>query len=306
MSLSKYNWYSKNPDFSNKYCPYCGRLFTTFGSPEKIKENTNKEHLIGRDFVPRNSFDNPQNINFIFRACSSCNSRKAEYERQVSSVSLLNSLSEHSLDEQKRILLKAQNDYSGFMKGRKVIDSFSTHSVNTQISFCNLKVGLWGAPQVEEVVIANLAFMHMQGLLCFILQSEKCDNIIELIHLYKKDFHYFNSFIKDDWGNPSLEYLRKMTLSWEPLMIMSTANNNFKIYIKASEDIIFWLLEWNKYYRVCGFIGEESKCLPIINAIPEEKFKYWGKDTDGGEMFLKRCIPLKEDLPDFIFDNTFC
>ena len=301
MSTSKYNWFSKNPDFSNKYCPYCGRLFSTFGTSEKIKDKTNKEHLIGRDFVPRNSFDNPQNINFIFRACSSCNSRKAEYERQVSSVSLLNSLSEHSPDEQKRIYEKAQNDYSGFVKGKKVIDSYSTHSIKTRTSFCTLKVGLWGAPQVEETVIANLAFMHMQGLLCFILHSERQDDN-ELIHLYKKDFHYFNSFTKDDWGNPSLAYLRKMTLSWEPLMIMSTANNNFKIYIKYSEDIIFWLLEWNKYYRVCGFIGEEAKCLPMLNSIPEGKFKYWGKDTDGGEMFLRQSISLSKESPDFYFE----
>lgn len=305
MSLSTYNWYSKNPDFSNKYCPYCGRLFSTFGSSEEIQENTNKEHLIGRDFVPRNSFSDPQNINFIFRACSACNSRKAEYERQVSSVSLLNSLTEHSPDEQKRILRKAQNDYSGFIKGKKVIDSSSTFSIKAQMDFCNLKSGLWGPPQVKETAIANLAFMHMQGLLCFILQSDKFDNT-ELVHLYKKDFHYFGSFPKGDWGNPSLEYLRKMTLSWEPLMIMSTANNNFKIYIKASEVIIFWLLEWNKYYRVCGFIGEEAKCFSILKAIPEEKFKYWGKDADDGEMFLRRCIPLKEDSPDFIFDFTLC
>lgn len=301
MSSSKYNWYSKNPDFSNKYCPYCGRLFTTFGSTEKIKENTNKEHLIGRDFVPRNSFENPQNINFIFRACSICNSRKAEYERQVSSVSLLNSLTEHSPDEQKRILRKAQNDYSGFVKGKKVIDSYSTHSIKTRTSFCTLKVGLLGVPQVEKKVIANLAFMHMQGLLCFILQSDRNDGN-EVIHLYKKDFHYFNSFTKDDWGNPSLAYLRKMTLSWEPLMIMSTANNNFKIYIKSSKDIIFWLLEWNKYYRVCGFIGEEAKCLPKLNSIPEGKFKYWGKDTDGGEMFLRQSISLSKESPDFYFE----
>ena len=187
------------------------------------------------------------------------------------------------------------------MKGKKVIDSYSTHSVNTQTGFVSLKIGLWGAPQVEETVIANLAFMHMQGLLCFILQADKCDNK-ELVHLYKKDFHYFGSFPKDDWGNPSLEFLRNMTFSWNPLMIMSTANNNFKIYIKASENIIFWLLEWNKYYRVCGFIGEKAKCLPILETIPEVKYKYWGKDSDGGEMFLRRSIPLKKDSPDFIFE----
>lgn len=300
MSTSKYNWFSKNPDFSNKFCPYCGRPFSTFGSLEKIKENTNKEHLIGRDFVPRHSFDNPKNINFIFRACSACNSRKAEYERQISSVSLLNSFSSHSADEQERIRQKAQNDYSGFLKGKKVIDSFSTHSVKVQTDFFNLKIGLRGNPQVEETVIANLAFMHMQGLLCFILHSDKCDDK-ELVHLYKRDFHYFASFPKDNWGNPSLEYLRKMTFSWNPLMIMSTANNNFKIYIKASEDIIFWLLEWNKYYRVCGFIGEKAKCLHILETIPEEKYKYWGKDTDGGEIFLRQLIPLKKGSPDFIF-----
>ena len=144
--------------------------------------------------------------------------------------------------------------------------------------------------------------MHMQGLICFILQSEEFkDN--ERIHLYKKDFHYFHSFGKDDWGNPSLEYLRQLTLEWEPLMILSTANDNFKIYIKTSEEIIFWLLEWNQYYRVCGFIGENEKCSSVIDSIPEESFKYLGNDIDNGKMYIKQCHPLNENSPDFIFDN---
>lgn len=300
MSLSKYNLFSKNPSYSNKYCPYCGRLFSTFGTIEDIKNNTNKEHLIGRDFVPRNSFESPKNINFIFRACSSCNTRKADFERQVSSVSLLNSLSDHSSNEQKRILQKAQNDYSGFRftRGKKVIDATITHSINLETSMCNFKVGFCGPPQVDETVIANLAFMHMQGLIYFIFRKQN-----ESIHLYKKYFHYYNSFWKDDWGNPSLDYLRKQTATWTPLMIMTTANNNFKIYIKTSDDIIFWLLEWNKFCRVCGFIGEYSKCSSIIEKIPEEDFKYIGKNENKITTAIRRNTALKEDSPDFIFNN---
>lgn len=84
-------------------------------------------------------------------------------------------------------------------------------------------------------------------------------------------------------------------------MITSTANNNFKIYIKGENEIIFWLLEWNKYYRTCGFIGEQKSCNKIINLIPETTYKYIGKDENNMPLFFRKSTPLKNGSADFRF-----
>lgn len=198
MSTNRYNWFSKNPSYSNKYCPYCGRLFSTFGSEHDIKIKTNKEHLIGRNFVPRNSFKNPNNINFIFRACNTCNTRKSNYERQVSSVSLLNSINEHSFEEQLRITEKANNDYSNSKKHTKVFNASSQISSKIDTNFFHLKLNFSAPPQVNEEIIANLAFMHMQGLIGFIFQDYENHTMNNYLHLSKKDFHYYSYFSNDD------------------------------------------------------------------------------------------------------------
>ena len=50
-----------------------------------------REHLIGREFVPAGAFDGGRKFNFIFRTCEHCNGKKAEFERHVSSVTLFRS-----------------------------------------------------------------------------------------------------------------------------------------------------------------------------------------------------------------------
>lgn len=299
MSLNKYNWFSQNPEKSNQYCPYCGREFSTFGTRNDIKKNTDKEHLIGRNFVPKESFKAHSETNFIFRVCKTCNSRKSNYERQISSVSLLNTCGARSQNEQEKIITKAQHDNSGFIKGKKVIDSNVTLNAESKIWGTTIITQFSGPPQVQETTIANLAFMHMQGLIGFAILSPNNRN--NSIYLSKKCFHFYQSFSKDNWGSPSLEFLRTLTLPWEPLLIKTTAKNNFKVYIKSNNEIIFWLLEWNMYYRVCGFIGNSIECSKIIDSIPEEPYRYVGKDKDGISLFLRRSIPLSHNSVDFIF-----
>src|SRR5947209_19886080 len=78
-------WYNKDLTKSNQYCLYCGD-FLGIGS----EVASDKEHLIGRNFVPKGSLDSG-GFNFIFRACQSCNGRKSSAERHISSVTLFNS-----------------------------------------------------------------------------------------------------------------------------------------------------------------------------------------------------------------------
>ena len=59
----------------NVSCAYCGRHF-------KSKLPPTKEHVIGRRFVPRGSFDGQWNL--ILKACQQCNGEKADLEDDIS------------------------------------------------------------------------------------------------------------------------------------------------------------------------------------------------------------------------------
>ena len=79
------SWHHYNPELSNACCLYCGQLVTGTDAVQ-----SDKEHLIARNFVPLGSMDGHP-FNFIFRACRACNARKAAAERHVSSITLFNS-----------------------------------------------------------------------------------------------------------------------------------------------------------------------------------------------------------------------
>lgn len=78
------SWFERSGKLSNRYCLYCG---VAVGG--ETDAPSNKEHLIGRNFVPAGSMG-AEAFNFLFRACVPCNARKAVAERHVSSVTLIN------------------------------------------------------------------------------------------------------------------------------------------------------------------------------------------------------------------------
>src|SRR5450830_276958 len=78
------SWFANNLARSNAHCLYCG---LELRPPAGV--SSDKEHLIGRNFVPTGTMDG-QSFQFLFRACRSCNGRKAEAERHISSITLVN------------------------------------------------------------------------------------------------------------------------------------------------------------------------------------------------------------------------
>jgi len=45
-----------------------------------------KEHLVGRNFVPRGSLDGGPSFNFVFNPCHACNNDKSTLEGHVSAI----------------------------------------------------------------------------------------------------------------------------------------------------------------------------------------------------------------------------
>jgi hypothetical protein len=122
------SWFHRSPVHSNQFCLYCAR-FVGEGSPLI----SDKEHLIGRKFVPPGSFDGDP-FNFLFRACRECNGRKAAAERHISSVTLFNSPAR--IDDPNVDILarhKGERDFHPGKSGIRVKDAADTHQIQARL-----------------------------------------------------------------------------------------------------------------------------------------------------------------------------
>lgn len=249
-------WFHKKTGKSNQYCPYCG-LYIGDGNIE-----TNKEHLIGRNFTP-NAVNSGTNFNFIFRACKHCNTKKSDMERHVSSVTLFNSPAKI---EDPLIFECAENkgakDYHPDMK-KIVRESFSKVEVKYQ-NFASFNFNV--PPQLNREYCKQLAYYHVQGLFTLTTSRNYRDkNGGMRLLINPKDFFYIDNYIHNDWGNERLQGIVKMVETWPCLANVETGKGFFKAILKISKTgEWFWGLEWNKYLRVVGLICSPDKGIEVV------------------------------------------
>ncbi len=301
MSDRILSWYTKSKNTSNQYCLYCGRYI---GPNSNI--NSNREHLIGRNFVPKGTLSEKNSFNFIFRACEDDNHFKSELERHISSISLFAAATQgdSSKEVEQLALHKASKDYHPDKQGIKVIDSqekleFSFIGNNFKLNFTVI-----GPPQPNQAYIKCLAFMQMQALFS-LLSTPRPYNNKNLLLLPDKYFYFLDYWPKSDWGNVILNYLTKAINEWEQIAIIRTAKDNFKTIIKCDpiSKLWFWALEWNKSFRIAGFIGSIDLVENFIAKLPKEDIKIIQEEINY-KLSLKTEIALKED-EDELFSGIF-
>ncbi|WP_162811336.1 hypothetical protein [Vibrio cholerae] len=250
------SWYRKSLAKSNQRCLYCNEVIGL-----KSNVDSNKEHLIARDFVPSGCLSDTT-FNFIFRACVVCNNKKSNFERHISSVSLFNSSARtYDRDIDVQAIHKASNDYHPDKKGHLVKDSSSSFDLAVQ---SNMSVGLIAPPQMNRDYVKSLALMHIQGFFSLITTvNPLCENAISTLEPGR--FWLLGHYPEQDWGNPQIIEIIKRTKNWDCFCNVVTADGYFKVIIKKSsvKNDFFWALEWNKHTRVVGAISN-------IESPPEE------------------------------------
>lgn len=262
------SWFNRKPAQSNQHCLYCGVLV---GKGATVLSN--KEHLIGKNFVPTGSLGSGS-FNFIFRSCRECNSRKGSAERHVSSVTLVNSpgrVNDERVDAVAK--RKATRDFHPDKKGVPLGQATDNHSVEFRYGTLSMKFGLTSPPQVNLPAAQLLAFNHIQALFALVT-TEDCRVPEKMRLLPQVQFRYFGHYGYQDWGNPHLITLAKRTDRWSCRANISAADGYFRAILKRSEGQgWFWALEWNRYLRVVGAIVQENESAELFEALPNVEWK---------------------------------
>ena len=289
------NWYHRSLDKSNQYCLYCGALV---GNGSNIESN--KEHLIGREFVPAGEFGSGNSFNFIFRACKQCNDEKANIERHLSSIALFSSpargMSElHNLIAER----KAGKDFHPDKKGVLVRDSVDTFNISSGGSGFNMSVEMVGPPQPNPTFVTILAFRHIQGIFSLItsqnpLVAEKTNLLIP------KYFHFYGMYNYRDWGNAHLTTVMGRAKEIPCYANIETANGFFKVIMRRSREPRgewFWALEWNKNFRLVGAITNPATVPAIFRDLPPLTYHNLGVQ-EGAKTRMREDVPLigEEDI----------
>jgi hypothetical protein len=279
-------WHRGSVKKSNQYCLYCSR-FVGEGSPLA----SNKEHLIGRNFVPTGRLGTPRAFNFIFRACIDCNQEKSNYEGHVSTISLLTSparLGDSAIDELAK--RKADKDFHPDKPGMPVADAGQKITIRLGSS---VELELKGPPRLNPAYVRVLAMRHIQGLFALVTTSDPGAAATTRL-LPKAHFGFFNYFNHPDWGNPQLIELAKRVGSWPALVDVSTAAGFFRAILRrqgVDDAPWFWALEWNKSVRVIGWIGRPDMPPSVFEELPPLNWRIAGKPGES-RYRVREEIPL--------------
>ena len=295
------NWFNRSQTKSNQYCLYCGRFV---GDGADV--SSNKEHLIGREFVPTGEFGSGKLFNFIFRACEECNCAKSNVERHISSITLFNSPARRSLQVYNDLALrKAKKDYHPTKQGTLVEDSCDEFNITTQFGSANISFGFSSPPQAYLKYIEFLAFKHIQGIFSLITSKNPltADGTTLLNHKY---FFFFSAYGYSDWGNPHLLVIMERAHKIPCYANITTANGFFKAIMRREKGDLgewFWALEWNKYIRIVGAIAQSDKTPALFDGLPSLDWKDFGIQ-DGARTRIREELPLDSEQDILFFGEV--
>lgn len=291
-------WYHRKLARSNQHCLYCAR-FIGEGSPVE----SNKEHLIAREFVPSEALGRQEAFNFIFRSCKDCNAEKCEFERHVSTVTLFSSSGRVERDDvDAAARRKASKDYHPSHPGQTVAEVRNETKVDLG---SGISVGLVGPPQLHPHYARKLAFRHVQGFFSLVTSSDPTNaNTTRL--LPEAHFGYFGNYAYRDWGNAQLVEVGRRVRDWSAPVQITTAEGYFRAIMRrkgGSGSPWFWALEWNKSHRLIGWVGDPFNPPLPFQDLPELDWRDMGMQ-DGARLRIREETPLSDE-DDILFEFDF-
>ncbi len=241
------NWHRGS---GNKVCLYCNEQF------DGINVIATKEHLIGRNFVPRGSLNGGSSFNFIFKACRRCNNDKSGLEGHVSAVTQLMS---PAVAENAEFSARAGEKSRGEIHpwtGRPVAESFHKPTLKFQGHGLEITTSFTGPPQLDRAMLNRLALRHVQGMYALCTNADHTAQSLTL--LYPGWVTILGEYARGDWGNSQALAAFERVRDWKTYVRIVTAGGCFQGVLRRDDAEMgtwFWALEWNRYVRVIGGIA---------------------------------------------------
>jgi len=266
----------------NVVCPYCGVALSAF--------NCEKEHVIGRKFVPRGKLQAQWNL--ILNACRTCNRRKSGYEDDISAITMQpDAFGKYGADDPELVAearRKAANSGSR-MTGKPVKDSSGELNFSVApLSGLSMDFGFTSPPQVDDKRVYELARMQLQGF--FFMITYQADQ--QRGWWWPGEFMPYLHSRRSDWGSKRWLGFMRTTTNWDVRVHAVGANEFFRCSIKRhpTAECWSWALEWNHQHRIAGFVGDRNAAQAISDSLPPEELK----QLDLGP---NRCVRFREDVP---------
>lgn len=275
----------------NRTCAYCG--------VELVRANANKEHVIGRRFVPRGTLNGRWNL--ILRACVPCNAKKASLEDDISAISMQPNIAGqfHEASDpmlQEEAARKAEGSVS-WRTGKAVGSSHETILLRGSMGLMEMELTLIAAPQVDEDRVVALAQLQVTGFMYWLTYDETQ----RIGHFMPGVFLPLRSAMRSDWGNIVHRTFMQKVSDWDQRLVGRTADGYFGVAIRRMKNspCWSWALEWNRNIRTIGFFGEETITRDVAAEIPELEFQ--DLNTNDGGLVRRRREELLPETEDDLF-----
>jgi len=244
----------------NVVCPYCGVALT--------KENTTKEHVIGRKFVPKGTLENQWNL--ILNACRPCNNEKSNLEDDISAISMQPSVSGNHFSDHPQLAVDAVRKRKKTLSrhtGKVVGESTTSTTIEGQLApGLTATFKMRGQAQVAPDRLFELARLQSQAFF-FLITYDHSEN---RGYWWKGKFAPVQAVSRLDWGNERAVTFMSETQSWDPRLLGHVAEGHFRIVIKKHPQNDIWslALEWNGNFRVMAVCGDEEPLKDFLDRMP--------------------------------------
>ena len=273
----------------NRRCAYC---FAEFLPPNKPQ----KEHVIGRNFVPRGALEKFWNLHL--NACNTCNQAKSRLENDISAITMVSTQANWpERDEKLALQAKRKGKAISLRTGKPVFDSCENLEIKGKLGAASIAFSLRAQPQLDEERIFELAYYQICAFHFFLTYN----------HISREGYRWIGKFMsvqalmRSDWGNPVAAAFASLVADWPYRLHANTAEGYLRVLIKKhpEEAVWSWALQWNKNWRVFGFYGDETVRMRLAAAlVPGQAALTWNALPEGWRS--RREIPL-DDAGDKIF-----
>lgn len=245
----------------NKRCAYCGVDLATV--------RRTFDHVIGRNFVPKGQLHKQWNV--MLGACHPCNLKKAELENDISAITMQPDASGCFAEDDPILKEAARRKGWGSksaMTGKRVAESATSVSVKLPMFVgATAAFSFTGPPQVSPDRLHTLCRMHIDGFFHF-LTYRPGDRLGGYI---LEGFYPLIEARRSDWGNPVHKWFMQTVAPWPFRLVGPLASGYAWVAIRRhpAAECWSWALEWNKTFRMIGFMGNRSTAESLLNGCPK-------------------------------------